>query len=145
MMIWKLYRSHCVMFLSEFMLICTRSQWLSSLYFRIMKQPSSGNSWQLHCFQLRTTSNGKDFKGFFVMGYAQRSRASSFNTCMKSNSLTNECGNKLTRGSRFVFALMLFSIFIDQNPKFFLCMCWRRMFCFSVHSPWEKSLKSFPF
>jgi hypothetical protein len=24
-------------------------------------------------------------------------------------------------------------------------MCWRRMFCLSVHSPWEKNLKSFPF
>jgi hypothetical protein len=36
-----------------------------------------------------------------------------------------------------VFVLMLISIFIDQNP---LCM-----FYFSVHSPWEKNLKSFPF
>jgi hypothetical protein len=29
--------------------------------------------------------------------------------------------------------------------NFFSRMCWRRMFCFSVHSPWEKNLKSFPF
>jgi hypothetical protein len=41
---------------------------------------------QLHCFQLRTTLNGKDFK-FFLMGYAQRSRTSIFNTCMKNNYL----------------------------------------------------------
>ena len=37
MVVWKLNRSHCVMFLSEFMLICAGSQSLSSLYFRIMK------------------------------------------------------------------------------------------------------------
>jgi hypothetical protein len=44
-----------------------------------------------------------------------------------------------------VFVLMLISIRIDQNPKFFSCMCWRRMFCFSAHSPREKYLTSFPF
>ena len=38
---------------------------------------------QLHCFQLRTILNGKNFI-FFLMGYAQRSRAS-FNTCAKNN------------------------------------------------------------
>ncbi len=42
---------------------------------------------QLHCCQLRTTFNGKDFKFFFPMGYAQRSRTSFFDTCMKENSL----------------------------------------------------------
>jgi hypothetical protein len=31
-MVWKLSRSVCYMFLSEFMLICARSRWLSSLY-----------------------------------------------------------------------------------------------------------------
>jgi hypothetical protein len=41
---------------------------------------------QLHCFQLRTTLNGKDFK-FFLMGYAQRSRTSFFNTCAKKKIL----------------------------------------------------------
>jgi hypothetical protein len=41
---------------------------------------------QLHCFKLRTTLTGKDFKGFFLMGYAQRSRTSFFNTCIKNNS-----------------------------------------------------------
>jgi hypothetical protein len=29
--------------------------------------------------------------------------------------------------------------------NYFSRMCWRRIFCFSLHSPWEKSLKSFPF
>jgi hypothetical protein len=37
MTVWKLNTSHCVIFLSEFMLICAPSRWLSSLYFRIMK------------------------------------------------------------------------------------------------------------
>jgi hypothetical protein len=44
-----------------------------------------------------------------------------------------------------VFVLKLIPTFIGQNKEFFSCMCWRRMFCFSVHSPWEKNLKSFPF
>ena len=33
-MVGVLNRTHWVMFLSEFMLICARSRWLSSLYFR---------------------------------------------------------------------------------------------------------------
>jgi hypothetical protein len=36
-MVWKLNRSHCIMFLSQFMLIRARSRWLSSLYFRTIK------------------------------------------------------------------------------------------------------------
>jgi hypothetical protein len=39
-------RGHCVMFLSEFMLICARSSWL---YFRIMKQSSNRDSWDETC------------------------------------------------------------------------------------------------
>ena len=53
---------------------------------------------QLHCFQLRTTLNGKDFKFFFLMGYAQRSRASILLHHMHEKEffiLTNKCENKL--------------------------------------------------
>jgi hypothetical protein len=110
---------------------------------------------QLHCFQLRTTLNGKDFK-FFLMGYAQGSRTSFFNTCMKKNSLFWPINVKISFNTKIkmmlqvmtlslIFVLMLISIFIDQNPKCFSRMCWRRMFCFSLHSPWETNLKFFPF
>jgi hypothetical protein len=37
MVLWKLNRSVCYMFLSQFMLICARSQWLSLLYICIIK------------------------------------------------------------------------------------------------------------
>ena len=37
MIVWKPSWRHCVVLLSEFMLICARSWWLSSLYFRIIK------------------------------------------------------------------------------------------------------------
>jgi hypothetical protein len=36
MMVWKLNRSHCAVFLSEFMLICARSRRLGSLCFRLL-------------------------------------------------------------------------------------------------------------
>jgi hypothetical protein len=84
----------------------------------------------------------------------QISRTSFFNTCMKNNSLFWPINVQISFDTKtrlqvmtwsLVLVLMLISIFIDQNPNFFPCMCWRRMFCFSVHSPWEKSLKSFPF
>jgi hypothetical protein len=78
---------------------------------------------------------------FFLMGYAQRSRTSFFNTCMKNIFLFWPINVEISFNTktRLVFALMLISIFIGQNK------CWRRMFCFSVHCPWEKDLKSFPF
>jgi hypothetical protein len=41
--------------------------------------------------------------------------------------------------------IRLFPYLLVKIQKFFSCMCWRRMFCFSVHRPWEKNLKSFPF
>jgi hypothetical protein len=39
--VWKPSWRHCVVLLSEFMLICARSWWLSSLYFRIIKWTSN--------------------------------------------------------------------------------------------------------
>jgi hypothetical protein len=106
-------------------------------------------------FSTLTTLNGKDFKGFFLMGYAQRNRTSFLNTCAKKYfgfwwiwSINMEISiNTKTRLQvmtwSLVFVLKLISTFIGQNKEFFLCMCWRRMFCFSLHSPWEKNLKSF--
>ena len=44
-----------------------------------------------------------------------------------------------------VFVFKIISTFIGQNPKFFLCMCWRRIFCFSDHNQWETNLKSILF
>jgi hypothetical protein len=106
---------------------------------------------QLHCFQLRTILNGKYFK-FFLMGYALRCRTSFFNTCMKNGILYFEINMEISFNTKtrlqvviwsLVFVLMLISIFIDKNQ--ITRMRWRRMFCFSAHSPWEKNLKSFPF
>jgi hypothetical protein len=49
LMVRKLNRNHCVMFLFQFTLICERSWRLSSLSFRIMKQSSNrdkrGETW----------------------------------------------------------------------------------------------------
>ena len=44
MMVGKLNRSNCVMFLFKFLLICARSRWLNSLYFRIIKRSSNSDS-----------------------------------------------------------------------------------------------------
>jgi hypothetical protein len=41
--------------------------------------------------------------------------------------------------------LSSFPHLIVKIQIFFLCMCWRRMLCFSGHSPWETNLKSIPF
>jgi hypothetical protein len=45
----------------------------------------------------------------------------------------------------FSCLIKLISTFIVKIQNYFLCMCWRRMFCFSDHSPWETNLKSIPF
>jgi hypothetical protein len=39
----------------------------------------------------------------------------------------------------------LFPHLLVKINNYFSFTCWRAMFCFSVHSPWEKNLKSFPF
>jgi hypothetical protein len=41
--------------------------------------------------------------------------------------------------------VMTFPHLLAKMKNSFSCMCSRRMFCFSVHIPWEKNLKSFPF
>jgi hypothetical protein len=88
---------------------------------------------------------------FFLMGFAQRSKTS-FNACMKKDSLfwainveisfnTKTRLHDLEPRSRVnAYFHLLIKI---QNC--FSGMCWRRMFCFSLHSPWEINLKSFPF
>jgi hypothetical protein len=92
----------------------------------------------------------------FLTGYGQRSRTSFFNTCIKNNfgfwpinveiSLNTKTGGQQGPWPlRLVFVFKLISTFNSQNPKFFLCMCWRRMFCFSDHSPWKINLKSILF
>jgi hypothetical protein len=43
-----------------------------------------------------------------------------------------------------VFVLKLISPFTGQNKEFFMHLL-KKMFCFSVYNPWEKTLKSFPF
>ena len=51
--------------------------------------------------------------------------------------LTNKCGNKLKHETEaegvmtlsLVFVVKLIFMFNSQNPKSFLCMCWRRMSC----------------
>ena len=95
----------------------------------------------------------------FLTGCGQRRRRTSFfNTCLKKNfgfwpinveiSLNTKTRLRGQEGPwplSLVFVFKLISTFNSQNPKFFLCMCWRRMFCFSDHSPWETNLKSIPF
>ena len=44
-----------------------------------------------------------------------------------------------------VFVLKLIPHLLVKIKNYFPCTCWRRLFCFFVHSPWEKNLKSFPF
>ena len=41
--------------------------------------------------------------------------------------------------------LSLFPYLIVKIQNSFLCMCWRRVFCFFDHNPWETNLKSIPF
>jgi hypothetical protein len=108
---------------------------------------------QLHCFQLRTTCNGKDFKFFSHGLYTDKQNI--LLQYMHENEffiLSNKCGTKLKHENEapghnlepvLLFVLMLISIFIDQNPKFFSHMWWRRMFCFSMHSPLEKTWNPF--
>ena len=104
-------------------------------------------------FTLTNIDHSRLTKIPFPTLYAQRSRTSFFNTFMKKNSLFWPINVEISLTENeapvmtwsLVFVLMLISIFIDQNPISFSRMCWRRMFCFSVHSPWEKNLKSFPF
>jgi hypothetical protein len=78
---------------------------------------------QLYCFQLVTTLNGKDFK-FFSHGL-----------CTEKQNILLQHMHEIDLEPRF-----------RVNAYFHIIsrMFWRRMFCFSVHSPWEKNLKSFP-
>jgi hypothetical protein len=54
--------------------------------------------------------------------------------------LTNKCRNKLKQENEAKrchgFRVCLFPHLIVIIQKSFLCMCWRRMFCFSDHTPW---------
>jgi hypothetical protein len=56
------------------------------------------------------------------------------------------CGrNIFITGSASFSCLSLFPHLIIKIQNYFICMCWRRMFCFSDHIPWETNLKSIPF
>jgi hypothetical protein len=70
-----------------------------------------------------TTLNGKDFK-FFSHGL-----------CTEKQNILLQHMHEIDLEPRF-----------RVNAYFHIIsrMFWRRMFCFSVHSPWEKNLKSFP-
>jgi hypothetical protein len=92
---------------------------------------------QLRCFQLRTTLNGKDFK-FFSHGLCTEKQNILLEHMHEKNSLFWPINVEI--GFNTKTRLIYWS-----KWKIFSCMCWRRMFCFSVHSPWETNLKSFPF
>jgi hypothetical protein len=98
---------------------------------------------QLHCFQLRTTLNGKDFK-FFSHGLC---RTSFFNTCIKNIFLVWPINVEISFNTKtiLVFVLMLISIFIDQNPKFVFIRVLKKDVLLLCIAHGGKNLKSFPF
>ena len=54
--------------------------------------------------------------------------------------------SRLRYGSSASFScLRLFPHLLVKFENSFLCMCCRKMFCFSDHSPWKTNLKSIPF
>jgi hypothetical protein len=99
---------------------------------------------QLHCFQLRTILNGKDFK-FVSHGLCTK----------KQNILLQHMREKkfgfwlinveISINTKTRLQIMTFPQLLVKIKNSISCMCWRRMFCFSVHGPWEKNLKFFPF
>jgi hypothetical protein len=81
---------------------------------------------QLHCFQLRATLNGKDFK-FFLMGYAEkqnillqhmREKKILFWSINMGKSINTKTRLQVMTWS-LVFVLKLISTFISQNKEFF--------------------------
>ena len=85
----------------------------------------------------------------------QRSRTSFFNTCIKKNfgfwpinvEIILKTRTRLNSPgySASFSCLRLFAHLLVKFQNYFLCMCCRRMFCFSDHSPWETNLKAIPF
>jgi hypothetical protein len=86
---------------------------------------------------------------FFLMGFAQRSKTS-FNACMKKDSLFWAINVEISfntktrlRDMEPRFRVNAYFHILIKIQNCFSGMCWRRTFCFSLHSPWEKNLKSF--
>jgi hypothetical protein len=81
---------------------------------------------------------------FFLMGYAQRSRPSFFNTCMKYNSLFWPINVEIRFNTKT--RLQAWPGCVEEGWIFHGCV---EEGCSAthnhVHSPWEKNLKSFPF
>jgi hypothetical protein len=85
--------------------------------------------------------------------YAQRNRTSFFNTCMKKNSLfwpinVEISFNTKTRLQSWPeprFRVNAYFHIYWSKSNFFFAHVLKKDVCFSVHSPWEKNLKSFPF
>jgi hypothetical protein len=98
---------------------------------------------QLHCFQLRTSLNGKDFK-FFSHGLCTEKQniLSSTHVCMKNNYLFWPINVEISFNTKT--RLQVIPYLLIKIQKYFSRMCWRRsMFCFSVHNPWEKTWNPF--
>ena len=74
-------------------------------------------------------------------------------TAFSNSKITNKCeiilNTKTKLGSHGNSAsfscLRLFPHLLVKVQNSFWCMCWRRMFCFSYHNPWETNLKSILF
>jgi uncharacterized protein VirK/YbjX len=92
---------------------------------------------QLHCFQLRTIFNRKDFK-FFSHGLCKEKQNILLQHMHKKNSLFWPINVEMSFNTKtrlqvitwsLVFVLMLISIFIDQihqNPKYFFAHVFKK-------------------
>jgi hypothetical protein len=101
---------------------------------------------ELHCFQLRTTLNGKDFK-FFSHGLCTEKQNILLQHMREKMFWFWSINMEISINTKTRLQVMTWSLVfvLIKIKNYFSCMCWRRMFYFSVHSPWEKNLKSFPF